>query len=124
MSDYEIFSPSLDATWGKHPRVFFTDEMAEAILAGRKTMTTRDHQWGLGLKEACKGTWRKPKTIQPFAIIRILSNAEVKWPYPTEHWREEGFESLNGILLFLKTHPHFGYDKAPHIYSHIFERVA
>ena len=101
------------------PRIFFTCEMAEAIRRGYKTATTRDHQKPLGRYEACEGTWRRPDSIKPFAIIDIRTNEEVSWPFPLEQYRAEGFDSPSEMMDFAQRHK-LRYDKSPHIYFHNF----
>jgi hypothetical protein len=102
-------------------RIFFTQEMASAIKAGRKTATTRDHQKALGEYEACTGNYRRPPSIKPFAVLVIDSNSPCNWGHSLAHFTEEGFASRDAMLDFVAKHPSIAdYQFAPQLYYHTF----
>jgi len=79
-------------------RVWFKREMKEAILAGRKTATTRTHPLALGECLAVSGS--RFKTV-PFAVIKITD----RFPARVEDiinsfYREEGFSSPEEMGAF------------------------
>src|SRR5436853_5273 len=51
-------------------RLFFKKEMKDAILAGKKTTTVRDHRLDLGEYKAVSGSRFHAK---PFAVLDIIS---------------------------------------------------
>lgn len=106
--------------WPKLGRIWFTRQMREAILAGRKTATTRDHQKGLGDWLAVGGSYF---SADPFAVITITENSESTWEHSLENFRAEGFESLEGMHRFAYETGLDRYAKAPHLYFHRFEVV-
>ena len=108
-----------DAELGWKRRFFFTQEMKTAILNGQKTATTRDHQKPLGEYMASTGNWRRPESIETFALIDVYSNAECTWPYSLANWDIEGFDSLDAMMEFC-TKKNFMYASAPHLYFHRF----
>jgi hypothetical protein len=80
-------------------RVWFKREMREAILAGRKTATTRTRPLPLGEVLAVSGSRFK---AVPFAIIKIVDRI----PTTVENviacfYAEEGFESPEAMGAFL-----------------------
>ena len=101
-------------------RIFFTQEMKDAIVAGKKTMTTRDHQKELGDWEACTGNWHKPSNIKRFATINIVSNDSTTWGRQLERFKGEGFESVDAMLDFAHRTGLERYSHAPNLYCHIF----
>lgn len=111
-------------TGRKLPRVFFTAEMRDATLAGRKHATTRDHRISRGEKEACTGSWRYPASIKPFGVINILTNAESTWKHSLENFKAEGFDSLEQMLQFASIHASIaGYADLARVYYHEYELV-
>ena len=79
-------------------RIFFTQKMATATISGHKRATTRDHQKALGEWEACTGSWRKPSSVKPFAIIDITSNAENTWQHTIDNFYAVGFDAIEDFL--------------------------
>lgn len=74
-------------------RIWFKEDMAKAILDGRKTSTTRDHDRGVGEFVAVVGDYYHAK---PFARIRVTAVEQTTWAKVfRENWREEGFNSPN-----------------------------
>lgn len=72
-------------------RVWFKKEMREAVLTGRKTVTTRDHPLPLTEVQAVSGS---RYNANPFAILDIY----MRYPITTERvieffYQEEGFNS-------------------------------
>ena len=104
-------------------RVFFTDQMAKAILDGKKTATTRDHQWSPGEKEACTGSWRVPASVKPFSVINVIDNRENTWQHTIDNFKMEGFECIEDFRRFLHDTGLQRYAREPHLYFHVFELV-
>lgn len=80
-------------------RVWFKREMKEAILAGRKTATTRDYPLTLGKNLAVTGSFYK---AAPFAVLKVTE----RFPTTLENviawfYREEGFDSPEAMGAFL-----------------------
>jgi hypothetical protein len=81
-------------------RVWFKREMREAILAGRKTATTRTHALPLGEVLAVSGPRFK---AVPFAVIEILDRIRTTVENViAEFYREEGFDSPEAMGAFLE----------------------
>jgi uncharacterized protein YqfB (UPF0267 family) len=75
----------------KHPRIWFKEDMKRALLAGKKTTTTRYKQHKNGLYLAVTGSYYDAK---PFAVIQIVSSEAMTWDDVLSwHYAEEGFES-------------------------------
>ena len=80
-------------------RVWFKGEMKEAILAGKKTATTRSHALPLGENQAVSGSRFK---AEPFAILNVTD----RFPTTLENvirmfYREESFQSPDDMVRFL-----------------------
>jgi len=80
-------------------RVWFKREMKEAILARKKTATTRTHALPLGECQAVSGSRFKAK---PFAVLKIMD----RFPTTLENvirmfYKEEGFQSPDDMVKFL-----------------------
>lgn len=104
--------------WPKLGRIWFTKQMREAVLADKKTATTRDHQKELGDWLAVSGSYYDPN---PFAVITITENSESTWSNSLANFREEGFESLEDMHRFAYATGLQRYARAPHLYFHRFE---
>jgi uncharacterized protein YqfB (UPF0267 family) len=105
-------------------RIFFTKEMKEAVLSGRKTATTRDHQKALGIYDACTGSWRNPKSVKKFAVIDIFENGQNTWKHSLDCFAEEGFNSFEEMQTFaFKTGLAVIYGKALAVYFHRFKVI-
>lgn len=98
-------------------RIFFKDEMKAAILNGNKTATTRDHQKAHGEWEACTGSYYHAK---PFAVINITENDLNTWAHSLEHWKDEGFDSLEDMHRFAYETGLNRYARVPALYFHQF----
>jgi uncharacterized protein YqfB (UPF0267 family) len=73
------------------PRIFFRDEMAKAVLGGRKTCTTRDHERKPGVYAAVVGDY---DPAREFATIEVKSVKRTTWADVFQHhYAEEGFMS-------------------------------
>jgi len=99
-------------------RVWFKVEMRDAILAGRKTATTRDHLLPLGDVRAVTGS-RYAAT--PFAILTIRDRlATTLASVVSRHYREEGFASPELMHGYALAHglPH---EMAAHVWFHRFQ---
>ena len=101
-------------------RIFFKEEMKAAILAGKKTATTRDHQKALGEWEACTGSYYRPR---PFAVINLTENDKNTWAHSLAHWSDEGFDALEDMHRFAFETGLNRYAKAPELYYHVFAVV-
>ena len=104
-------------------RIFFTQKMATATISGHKRATTRDHQKALGEWEACTGSWRKPSSVKPFAIIDITSNAENTWQHTIDNFYAEGFDAIEDFRRFMFDTGLQRYAKAEHLYYHEYRVV-
>lgn len=98
-------------------RFWFKREMAEAILEGRKTETTRDHQKGLGSWVAVTGSYYD---ATPFAVIKVVANPPTTWARQVGRWREEGFTSRNDMAAWCKREGLDRYALAPALWVHEF----
>lgn len=98
-------------------RIWFKEEMKNAILNGNKTATTRDHQKALGEWEATTGSFDQAK---PFAIINITENSPNTWAHSLAHWKEEGFDSKEDMHRFAFETGLNRYSRAPVLYFHRF----
>ncbi len=84
-------TPRPKASAQTRPRIWFKQDMAKAILNGKKTSTTRDHERKPGVYLAVMGDYYH---AIPFASIRIEGVEETTWAKVfEENWREEGFNS-------------------------------
>jgi len=102
-------------------RVWFKREMKEAILAGRKTATTRDHPLTLGKNLAVTGSFYK---AVPFAIIKVTD----RFPTTLENvigsfYVEEGFDSPEAMGAFLEKERFPLLDAKNPVFFHRFELV-
>ena len=81
--------------------VWFKQEMKQAILNGAKTATTRDHALPKEQVLAVTGSRFHP---EPFAILEITERFQTSVENVTrKFWREEGFQSQEGMVEFCKT---------------------
>ena len=79
-------------------RVWFKREMKEAILAGRKTATSRTHPLPLGEVLAVCGSRFK---AVPFAILKITDRLPMRVEDTIAlFYREEGFDSPEAMGAF------------------------
>jgi hypothetical protein len=79
-------------------RVWFKREMKEAILAGRKTATSRTHPLPLGEVLAVSGS--RFKAI-PFAILNITDRLPMRVAdIINSFYQEEGFDSPEAMGAF------------------------
>ena|GEM_PF-6233098 len=99
-------------------RIFFTEEMWDATVAGKKSETTRDHQKALGVYDACTGSWHNPKSVKVRGTIEITSNGETTWSIQLGRFRREGFDSIEQFKEFAKRTGLDRYASAPHLYRH------
>ena len=82
------------------PRIWFKEDMARAILNGKKTSTTRDHERKEGTYLAVMGSRFEAR---PFATIRIQRIEVTTWAEVFEqHWRTEGFNSPEHMRQWCK----------------------
>ena len=81
-------------------RIWFKKQMAEAIIEGRKTSTTRDHPLKLEQYQAVRGSRYNAKV---FSKIEIQDRFPTYWEYVAElFFKEEGFGSQEEMLEYLR----------------------
>lgn len=101
-------------------RVWFTSEMRDLILAGKKSSTTRNHPLKLEKYTAVSGSRFKAK---PFAIIEIQGRIPTVW-YRVYNmfYEEEGFVSPDAMYYFLVAKKLMG-NHLDEVYYHRFKLI-
>jgi hypothetical protein len=100
---------------GRNRTIPFTDEMADAIRAGRKTATTRTKKYG------------EPGDVltTPAGPIVLETVGKVPMSEAAAMFREEGFESREAFIgIWKRLHPRVGYVPTQRVYVHRFHRLA
>lgn len=99
-------------------RVWFMKEMRDAILARKKTATTRYHPLKLESYQAVCGS---RFNAVPFAILKIESRIPTTWGNVVlQFYREEGFDTPGDMIRFGKAHRSIHDNPDDKVFYHVF----
>ncbi len=97
----------------------FSEDMAKAVINGRKTATTRTKRYGAE-KDTFVVNYRGQKVT-----CRILTIHAIELERVAFGWcKEEGFDSVEGFIdKWKELHPRKGYVPGQKVYLHQFEAI-